>query len=187
MNQPTVESLCRSMMVGTLAGLAAALAMTRVHVALSGEGVTGGEEPQSKKPVEGRDDATMKVADEAAAPVLGRRLTHREKAQIGGPMVHYAFGATAGAVYGALVEVNPESVFRDGGAFGAATWVVADQLALPLVGLSPWPWRAFPPSTNVQHLALHVVYGTTLAAVYKLIRQRFERIDPPRMLYAAPY
>jgi uncharacterized membrane protein YagU involved in acid resistance len=101
--------------------------------------------------------------------------------------MHYAFGASAGATYGALAVINPNSTLLRGPIFGAALWVVADQMALPLLRLSPWPWRAYPASTNLQHLASHVVYGTTLAAVYLLTRQPRERIDPPRQLSAAPY
>ena len=184
---PTVRQLCRSMLAGSIAGLIASAAMTRFHVALSGPGLTGGIEPQSKKPVEGRDDATMKAADEVAEPVLGRHLTQEEKKEVGGPAMHYAFGAVAGATYGLLAVTRPNHVILRGPVFGAALWGVADQLALPLLGLSPWPWRAYPPSTNLQHVASHVVYGTTLAAVYALTRQAPERIDPPRMLHAAPY
>lgn len=54
---------------------------------------------------------------------------------------------------------------------GAELWAVADQLGLPMVGLSPWPLKAYPASTNAQHLAAHVVYGLSTAGVYSLVRR----------------
>jgi putative membrane protein len=145
--------------------------MTRYHVALSGKGLTGSEEPQSKKPVEGRDDAAMKAADVVAEATTGEPLSRREKTEVGGPLAHYAFGATAGAIYGAIAELTPDSKLTRGDRFGSALWVGADQLTLPLMGLSPWPLRAYPASTNFQHWTSHLVYGLTTAFTYRLIRR----------------
>jgi putative membrane protein len=170
-------------LAGAVAGLAASWVMTRFQVALSGRGVTGSENPQSNKPVQrstdtesphpstptqGVDDAAMKAADEAAEATLGRSLTREEKTEVGGPLVHYAFGATAGAFYGMLRETEHAP---GGAAFGAELWVIADQLGLPMVGLSPWPLEAYPAATNAQHLAAHIVYGLSTASVYSLVRR----------------
>jgi uncharacterized membrane protein YagU involved in acid resistance len=162
------------MLAGTLAGLAASFVMTRFHVALNGRGITGSEEPQSNKPVEGRDDAAMKSADVAAQAATGRALTRYEKTEIGGPAAHYVLGAAAGAVYGAVRELNresPESPLANGGRFGTSLWVIADQLGLPLSGLSPWPLTAYPATTNLQHLVSHLVYGWTTALTYPVLRR----------------
>ena len=161
------------MFLGAVAGLVGSFAMTRFHVALSGRGLTGAEEPQSKKPVEGRDDATMKVADLVAQSAAGRPLTRREKKEIGGPAAHYVFGAAAGAIYGALRERQPDSQLTQGGRFGASVWVLADQLGLPMTGLSPWPLQAYPATTNFQHLLSHLVFGWTTALTYSALRRAF--------------
>lgn len=153
---------------GAVAGIAASWVMTRFHVTLSGRGLTGSEEPQSNKPVEGRDDAAMKVANETAKVVLDRNLTRAEKTEVGGPLAHYAFGAAAGAFYGVLRETQHAP---GGAAFGAELWVVADQLGLPMAGLSPWPLEAYPASTNAQHFAAHLVYGLTTGLVYSAVRR----------------
>ena len=153
---------------GAVAGLAASWVMTRFQVALSGRGLSGSENPQSNKPVEGRDDAAMKAANEASKVALDRELTREEKTEVGGPLAHYALGVTAGAFYGAMRETAHAP---GGAAFGAELWVVADQLGLPLVGLSPWPLKAYPASTNAQHLAAHLVYGLTTAIVYRTVRR----------------
>jgi putative membrane protein len=185
-------------LAGAVAGLAASWVMTRFQVALSGRGLTGSENPQSNKPVTsstlpaangrperrqaapgsgsshapstdgGPDDAAMKAADDAAQVALGRSLTREEKTEVGGPLAHYAFGVTAGAFYGMLRETEHAP---GGVAFGAQLWAIADQLGLPMVGLSPWPLKAYPASTNAQHLAAHVVYGLSTAGVYSLVRR----------------
>jgi len=166
-------------LAGAVAGLAASWVMTRFHVSLSGRGLTGSENPQSNKPVapstrswpspaSSSDDAAMKAADEAAQVALGRSLTREEKTEVGGPLAHYAFGASAGAFYGMLRETQHAP---GGAAFGAELWVIADQFGLPMVGLSPWPLKAYPAATNAQHLAAHVVYGLSTAAVYALVRR----------------
>ena len=162
--------LCKAMFVGAVAGTLGSFAMTRFHVALSGRGLAGSEQPQSNKPVEGRDDVTMKTADLVAQSTAGRPLTRREKREFGGPAAHYAFGAAAGALYGALRELKSESPLLEGGKFGTAVWALADQIALPAVGLSPWPLKTYPAVTNLQHLISHLVYGWTTAATYRALR-----------------
>jgi putative membrane protein len=171
----------RGAVAGAVAGLVASWVMTRFHVALSGRGLTGSENPQSNKPVHpstsppstrasdtgnGPDDAAMKTAEEAAQVVLDRPLTRGEKTEIGGPLAHYAFGASAGVIYGMLRETERAP---GGAAFGAELWVVADQLGLPVAGLSPWPLSAYPASTNAQDLMAHIVYGLTTAGIYTLV------------------
>ena len=153
---------------GAMAGLAASWVMTRFQVAVSGRGRSNSENPQSNKPVEGQDDAAMKLANETAKVVIGRELTREEKTEIGGPAAHYAFGAAAGAFYGMLRETEHAP---GGTAFGAELWVLADQLGLPMVGLSPQPLKAFPLSTNMQHLAAHLVYGVSTALAYSVVRR----------------
>jgi uncharacterized membrane protein YagU involved in acid resistance len=159
------------MLAGAVAGLIGSFAMTRFHVALSGRGLTDAEEPQSNKPVDGRDDAAMKTADLVAQSTAGRPLSPTAKKEVGGPAAHYAFGLAAGALFGALRELMPCSSIARGGPYGAAVWVAADQLALPLAGLSPWPLKAYPPSVNLQHLTAHLVYGWATAATYSSFRR----------------
>ena len=169
-NQTTNGRVCGAMLAGAVAGLIGSFAMTRFHVALSGRGLTDAEEPQSNKPVDGRDDAAMKTADLVAQSTAGRPLSQAEKKEAGGPAAHYAFGAAAGALFGVLRELVPNSSLARGGPYGAAVWVAADQIALPLAGLSPWPLKAYPPATNIQHLISTVVYGWSTAEAYQVIR-----------------
>ena len=157
---PTAPSLVVSVLAGVAGGLVGSWAMTRFHVALYGGGVTGVEEPQSHRPIEGgRHDPTTKAAEIAVWPVTERPLTPREK-QLGGPVMHYLFGAGMGAVYGLLSSVWPGVRRGAGVPFGVAVWAVADEVALPLLGLAHPP-QAYPLRTHAEMLAAHVVFGYT--------------------------
>jgi putative membrane protein len=82
--------------------------------------ITGGKQGQDEGQKNGEDaeDATMKTADRISQALQGRHLTKDEKKKAG-PVVHYAFGALMGAVYGATVEVNPAANALAGIPFGA--------------------------------------------------------------------
>ena len=84
-----------------------------------------------------------------------------------GPVVHYAFGATMGAVYGGLSAVLPETSLGFGTAFGTALFAVADEIAVPALGLSKPPTET-PASSHVMALASHLVWGSTTEAVRRM-------------------
>jgi hypothetical protein len=117
---------------------------------------------------EEQDDATVKTASAISEGIFDHRLTRGEK-KIAGPAVHYAFGTVVGGLYGAAAELAPEVVKGAGLPFGAAFWLVADETALPLLGLSKGP-TAYPVSTHVYALASHFVYGLTTEVVRRTLR-----------------
>ena len=53
--------------------------------------------------------------------------------------------------------------------FGAAFWLLADETAVPLLGLSKGPTE-YPLSTYAYALASHLVYGLTAEAVRRAVR-----------------
>jgi putative membrane protein len=119
-----------------------------------------GEEP---------DDATMKTADAVVATLTGgRHLSHEEKEK-GGPIVHYAFGALMGAVYGAIAEEMPTATIGFGTAFGAALFTGADLVAVPALNLSQSSGDE-PVSSLATPFAAHLVYGAATEAVRRLVR-----------------
>jgi putative membrane protein len=124
----------------------------------------GGEEP---------DDATVKTASAISEGIFDHKLTRGEK-KFAGPAVHYAFGTSVGGLYGAAAELAPEVTKGAGLPFGAAFWLVADETALPLLGLSKGP-TAYPISTHVYALASHLVYGLTAELVRRGVRGTLSR------------
>ena len=130
----------------------------------SDKGGEGGEQQSS----EGQDDATVKAASAISEGIFDHKLTKSEK-KLAGPAVHYALGTSVGGLYGAAAELAPEVSAGIGLPFGAAFWLVADETAVPLLGLSKAPTE-YPLSTHVYALASHFVYGLTTEVVRRAVR-----------------
>lgn len=110
------------------------------------------------------EDATMKAADRISRGVLHHPLSHDQKKKAG-PLVHYVFGSSMGALYGVAAELAPDIATRGfGTAFGATLFAVADETAVPAFGLAGKPTDS-PLSSHVYALASHLVYGATAEAV----------------------
>ncbi len=117
---------------------------------------------------EGGDDATVKAAEAISESVFDHELTKSEK-KVAGPAVHYAMGATSGAIYGAMAELTPFVTIGTGLPFGTAVWLIADEAALPALGLSESP-TDIPISKHAYALASHFVYGLTTEIVRRAVR-----------------
>ena len=115
------------------------------------------------------EPATVKTASAISEGVFGHNLTVKEK-EIAGPLVHYAVGTSAGAVYGVAAEYEPKVTTLAGIPFGAAFWMVVDEGALPLLGLTKGP-NAYPISTHAYALASHLVFGLTAEVVRSTVRR----------------
>lgn len=104
-----------------------------------------------------KEDATMKAAGKIAK-LAGRKLSHEQK-KAAGPLVHYGFGTLQGAMYGTVTELAGVSGgFLPSLIFGAALFTVADEIAVPKLGLSGKPSET-PVSGHLYGLASHLVYG----------------------------
>jgi putative membrane protein len=108
------------------------------------------------------------AASKAAQALTGRTLTEAEK-DVAGPIAHYLFGAVAGALYGAAAEANPEAAAGFGMPFGATVWVTADEVGMPLLGLSDPPTE-LPWSRHASALGSHLVFGLTVEIVRRMLR-----------------
>ncbi len=86
------------------------------------------------------------------------------------PVVHYAFGALCGAVYGAIAEVWPGVTAGYGTAFGSSLFVGASETVLPALGMIPAPSDT-PPLLHAGGWAAHAVYGAGTEAVRRAVRQ----------------
>jgi uncharacterized membrane protein YagU involved in acid resistance len=116
------------------------------------------------------EDPTMTTAEKVSETVAGIRLTNEQKKK-GGTIVHYAFGALMGAVYGAAAEVLPPIKSLAGLPYGAAVFVGVDEFALPALGLAKMP-NEYPLSRHLSGLGQHLVYGATTEFVRRTLRNR---------------
>lgn len=155
----------KGLAAGLIAGLVASWTMNQFQALLS----KLSEEERGQE--SGSDDetpATVKAADAISEEVFGHELTKSEK-EVAGPAVHYAFGAATGGVYGAMAEFVPDVTTGTGVPFGTAVWLLADEAAVPLLGLSKSPTQ-YPLSKHAYALASHFVYGLTTEVVRRAVR-----------------
>jgi putative membrane protein len=122
----------------------------------------------------GRDreanDATIRTAVVVSERLLGLELAEREKKEMAGAVVHYAFGVATGGLYGAIAELKPATTAGAGLPFGAAVWLIADEIIVPTLGLSK-PLTEYPPSTHAYSIASHLIYGLTTEIVRREVRR----------------
>jgi putative membrane protein len=127
-----------------------------------------GKEESAEQGEQG-DDATVKAADKLSRALFHHRLTKQEK-KTAGPAMHYGFGALTGAAYGALAELAPAVTWGAGVPFGTAVWLAADEISVPVFGLSRPPWE-YPPSVHARALGAHLVYGLATEGARRLARR----------------
>jgi hypothetical protein len=118
---------------------------------------------------EPKEDATMKAADAIVQVATGGRHLSREQKEKAGPVVHYAFGALMGGVYGGLAECTSAVTAGFGTSFGSALFGGADLVAVPALRLSA-PENNKLSRALISPFAAHLVYGVTTEAVRRLVR-----------------
>ena len=74
------------------------------------------------------------AAQALACGIAGRRLT-RDELAIAAPLVHYSFGAAVGGFAG-VRRMRRRRRAGSGIGLGTALWITADELAMPVLGLS---------------------------------------------------
>ena len=153
----------RGALAGFLGGLLAAGAMSLAH-RLVGEMIPKPEAPPAPQQ---QDDSTVKVASQALR-LVGRSLDEGDK-PLAGTIVHYAFGAGVGMVYGALAEVVPRVSAAVGLPFGVAVWLGAHVITVPALGLAEPPTRQ-PLGKEGWEFVLHLIYGVTTELGRRLLR-----------------
>ena len=174
------KSVLKGLVAGLAGGLVASWTMNQFQAAWT-RIAEGSEKPhgaQSMQPSEGskgdqdtkeQDDATVETAKVISRNVFGHELQESEK-KSAGAVVHYAFGTATGGLYGVLAEVSPQVTMAAGLPFGAAFWLIADEITVPVLGLSKGPTE-YPISTHAYALASHLVYGMTAELSRRALRQ----------------
>jgi hypothetical protein len=114
------------------------------------------------------------AAHAIARYLFGRRLT-QEELRVAAPLMHYLFGGAVGAIYGVYAERRHAR--RSGAAFGTTVWLAADEVAMPLLGLSDSTLRR-PVEMHLQSLVAHLVYGTATELTRRSVRAHFDGAPP---------
>ena len=166
---------------GVVGGLAGAFAMEHFQRALGKispdiGGAPGGGGQQYRKPQS--EPTTYVAADVVARATTGRNVPAPYK-PAAGALVHYAFSGTLGAIYGAATAQDPRVAAGGGLPFGAAVWIAADELGMPIVGLAKAPTE-YPWQDHATTFASHLVFGATTEVVRRLV---LSALRPRRRAY----
>lgn len=148
-------SLAKGMLAGMVGGLIATAAKTfveriyppRTH-----------REPQPGAAVHASEHLTGDAPSSAIEPVASEGI-------------HWAFGAIAGAAYGALAEFYPAATSKDGASFGVALGDLMHEGALPALGISA-PDEEETLREGTSEFSSHIVYGIVTESVRKFVRKR---------------
>ncbi len=163
MKKTDANDVVKGAVAGLVGGIVATVIMGGFQAFLN---ALAEEEKKSKKKKE--EPANVKAAEEISKTVFNHRLKKSEK-EPAGEAIHYAMGAMSGLIYGGAAEIVPISTVGAGLPFGAAVWLVADDIVVPALGLSK-PVTEFPLSTHAYALSSHLVYGLTTDIVRRVVR-----------------
>ena len=181
------KSMVKGLASGLVGGLAASWVMNQVQSRLSSafedtNKPHGAQSTQDGSPRHGvaselrkrdlddeDDNAAERTANFVAEKVFDHELSESGK-EAGGELAHYLFGATTGAIYGAASELMPRAAVAAGLPFGAAVWLIADEIVVPALGLSK-PANEYPVSKHAIALSSHLVYGLTTDFLRRLTRR----------------
>lgn len=119
--------------------------------------------------------------DETASGALGRLIYQRLKGEeprsqegkeIISGLTLGAYAMLNGGMYGALRRKGPVLDTEGGLAYGAWTWLLSDEIAVPLMGLKPGP-AEFSPRQHVKRLGAYLSYGLATALTTQALHRLF--------------
>lgn len=152
----------KNILLGMAGGLAGAWLMNQSQ-GLMGKIAGAASHDSAEQPPQQAEPATVQTAERLVEPIMGRPLPDSMK-KIAEPLVHYGFGALVGALYGGLMAKAPLITLGGGTLYGAAVWLLADEIAVPALGLSGPP-KQYPVSKHLQALGSHLIYGLAAEGV----------------------
>lgn len=115
--------------------------------------------------VEGQTAPPVVLAEQVA----GHNLPDEQR-QLAMQGIHWIFGALAGAVYGALVEVEPSLGAWRGAAFGITLNRLTHESILPRMGLAASPQNQ-PTQERISEWVTHAAYGVATDTVRRAVRK----------------
>lgn len=149
----------RSILKGAIAGLIGGLA---------GAGAKMLAEQIVPPRSNGQKDPPVAFAEQMAGHTLP--ADQKQAAKHG---IHWGFGAVAGAIYGAAVEVEPSLGAWKGAAFGITLNKYTHEMLLPKLGLAR-PKEEQPAQERISEWVTHAVYGIFTDAVRRGIRSALD-------------
>ncbi|MGI9034465.1 MAG: DUF1440 domain-containing protein [Pyrinomonadaceae bacterium] len=181
------SDLIKGLAAGIVGGLAASVTMNQFQKMFSGY-ITGdkkshgaqslqqgaphrgaGEMLENRGTENEKDDSAERLTNVISVELFGHKPTAREK-DLGGTALHYAYGISMGAIYGAAAEISDKATIGAGMPYGFLIWLGADEGVVPLLGLSKHSGE-YPFSVHAGAFSAHLVYGLTTEIVRRAVRK----------------
>ena len=165
-------AVVRGVIAGALGGLAGTLAMNHAQrqwtLAVDGQPPASAAGKHDARDWQERSEGqnSNELAAQAVADATIERALTRREMSLAAPLVHFGFGALAGALYGAYAATHARP--RSGLEFGMAVWLAADEIAMPLAGLSKATFKR-PFEMHLQAFVAHLVYGAVTERVRRMV------------------
>jgi hypothetical protein len=123
----------------------------------------GAQPPQALRTA--NRDASVLLGAAVFRAIAGRDPDPDAQLWIGSAM-HYAFSGALGVAYAGIADRVPAVRTGRGLTYGVLVWGLADEGAMPALGVSRGP-RELDPRVHVFALLAHLVYGATLHAFWR--------------------
>ena len=174
----------KGLLLGVAGGAVGTLAMSLYFKAMSPfvdmNATTGGTDDSRPRGLDsiavlGRhyqehEGSTAAVGRCAYQAIAGAAPKAEETRAMLSELVHWSFGIQMGALYGAIRGPADIPDIAGGLGFGAGVWLLASELAVPLLGFAPGPTK-FPLAHHANELGAHIVYGITTAATTQALQR----------------
>jgi uncharacterized membrane protein YagU involved in acid resistance len=170
------RSVWKGIVAGAVGGLAASFVMNRFQSGWSK--LSNRNNPEEEIQQSHEDPSTVKAADKIFVAFRGEHVPD-DKKELFGNLFHYGTGVLAGITYGVLSEFTPRARTGFGTAFGSGLFVAADEIAVPLSGLSK-SFREYPLSVHLYAWVSHLVFGSALEATRLSTRKVLARATNER-------
>jgi putative membrane protein len=143
----------KKLLVGAVGGLVGAWAMNQFQDYVARRPRQGA----SARRGTGGEPATLKAAETISDKLLHHDPSVNEK-KLAEPAMHYLFGVFSGAIYALSTDFIPVGTRYWSLLFSTVLWLTADEIVVPILGLSAPPWD-YPLPTHLKALVSHWVYG----------------------------
>ena len=174
----------KGFVVGTLGGVAGVLAMSyywQVASALSGgdprKASKPNDEPQPLDSIsligtnhEEGESSTAAMGRIAYQVITGKEPRTQETRTVLSYLVHWLISMFASGLYGAVRGKGHLLDVSGGAAMGTSLWLLGDEVAMPLLGLTDGP-TAYPPVLHLHAFGAHIVYGVASSVTTQLLRR----------------
>ncbi len=148
--------------------------MNSLHKKAGGGGDGAAQEQPKQHDISlvGRQHQPGESAPAALARLGYRKVTGREpdeqtKNKLSN-LVHWGYGIDMGTTYALLRGPQRRLDWAGGLVYGAALWLLGDEVAVPLLGLAEGP-KGYPKALHAETFGAHLVYGVTTAVTTQLL------------------